>query len=191
MDHSATQLLEGAASVANTHRGGGKEHSCFNPSQKQGEEDKMKALTALLVVGMFATTVAMADDVDDVKAALQRYGTALDTGDANAWIQLHAAGNTRFSPGGGLLETFGSLEQQRKDRQGAFDAGLKLNVQSRHVEVSLYGNTAVSTRYGVGTVTQPNGTVVQLNNRITTVLIKQGGQWKIVHQHLSPVRLPQ
>ncbi len=30
----------------------------------------MKALTTLLVVGMFLTTVAMADDVEDVKAAV-------------------------------------------------------------------------------------------------------------------------
>ncbi len=45
----------------------------------------MKALTTLLVVGMFLTTVAIADDADDVKAALQRYMTALNAGDANAW----------------------------------------------------------------------------------------------------------
>ena len=151
----------------------------------------MKALTTLLVVGMFLTTVAMADDADDVRAALQRYMTALNAGDANAWIQLHAVGNTRFSTDNGLLQRSNSLEEQRKNLQAGFDAGLKLNVQSRHVEVSLYGNTAVSTRYGVGTVTQPNGTVVQLNNRITTVWVKQGGQWKIAHMHLSPVRLPQ
>ncbi len=151
----------------------------------------MKALTTLLVVGMFLTTVAMADDVDDIKAAIQRYYVALNSGDSNAWIQLHAAGNTSFGTDNGLLQRSDSLEEQRKNQQAGVDAGVKLNIQSRHVEVSLYGNTAVSTRYGVGTVTQPNGTVVQLNNRITTVWIKQGGQWKVVHQHLSPVRGPQ
>ena len=151
----------------------------------------MKTFTTLLVIGMFVTAVAMADDVDDVKAALQRYMTALNAGDANAWIQLHAVGNTRFSTDNGLLQRSDSLEEQRKNQQAGVDAGVKLNVQSRHVQVSLYGNTAVSTRYGVGTVTQPNGTVVQLNNRITTVWVKQGGQWKITHMHLSPVRLPQ
>ncbi len=51
----------------------------------------MKALTTLFVVGMFLTTVAIADDVDDVKAAIQRYYVALNSGDSNAWIQLHAA----------------------------------------------------------------------------------------------------
>ena len=151
----------------------------------------MKALTTLLVAGMFLTTVAMADDVDDLKAAMQRYHTALNAGDANAWAQHHTAENTRFSPGGQLLERFDSTEELRKPRQAAFDAGVRFNVQSRHLEISVYGDTAVTTNYGVGTVTQPNGTVVQLNNRITRVWIKQGGQWKQVHQHLSPVRLPQ
>ncbi len=134
---------------------------------------------------------ALADDVDDVKAAMQRYYAALTAGDAGALIQLHVAGNTSFSPDGGLLERFDSLEEQRKNQQAGVDAGFKLNIQPRHVEVSLYGNTAVSTRYGVGSLTLPDGTTEQLNNRITTVWVKQGGGWKVVHQHLSPVRLPQ
>ena len=152
----------------------------------------MKALTTPFVAGMFLTTVAIADDVDDVKAAVQRFYAALNAGDAGALMRLHAAENTRFGPGGGLLETSDSLEEQRKDRQAEFDAGLKYNLQARHIDVRVYGNsTALATFYGVGTITQPNGTTFQVNNRITRVWIKQGGQWKVDHSHLSPVRLPQ
>ncbi len=151
----------------------------------------MKALTTLLVVGMFLTTVAMADDVDDLKAAEDSYYAALNAGDANAWAQHHAARYTRFSPGGQLLERFDSVEEIRKPRQAAFDAGVKFNVQSRHLEISVYGDTAVTTNYGVGTVTQPNGTTGQVNNRITRVWVKQGGQWKADHSHLSPLNTPQ
>ncbi len=152
----------------------------------------MKALTTLLVIGMFTTAVAMADDVDDLKAAVLRHYAALNAGDANALIQLQLAGNTSFGPGGALLETSGSLEEARKDRQAEFDAGLKYNLQARHIDVTVYGNsTAVTTHYGVGRITFPDGTTGQPNNRITRVWIKQGGQWKAVHNHLSPVRLPQ
>ena len=152
----------------------------------------MKALTTLLVIGMFATTVAMADDADDLKAAVRNNYAAMNSGDAGAWVQLQLAGNTTFGPGGALLETFDSLEERRKNQQAAFDAGLKYNLQARHIDVKVYGNlTAVTTHYGVGTITQPNGTTGQVNNRITRVWVKQGGQWKQVHQHLSPVRLPQ
>ncbi len=149
----------------------------------------MKTFTTLLVVGMFATAVAMADDVDDVKAAMQRSQVAANTGDAGTQILLE--GFTSFGFAGGLLERF-DLEEARKDRQAAFDAGLKFNLQDRHIEVRVYGNsTAVATSYRVGTITLPNGNTVRPNNRITTVLIKQGGQWKIAHVHNSPLRLPQ
>jgi len=152
----------------------------------------MKALTTLLVVGMFLMPVATADDVDDVKAAVLRHYAALNAGDANALLQLQLAGNTSFGPGGALLEQSDSLEELRKTRQAEFDAGLKYNLQARHIDVRVYGNlTALATFYGVGTVTQPNGTTFQVNNRITRVWIKQGGQWKVDHSHLSPVRLPQ
>ena len=151
----------------------------------------MKALATLFMVGMFATIVAMADDSDDVRAALQRYTSALTAGDASALMQLHAAENTSFGAGGGLLETFDSLEERRNSFQATRDSGLKLNVQLRHVEVSVYGDSAVTTSYAVGTVTQSSGTTVRVNNRLTTVWVKQGGQWKEVHRHLSPVRLPQ
>ncbi len=64
---------------------------------------EMKALTTILVVGMFLTTVAIADDVDDVKAAVQRFYAALNAGDAGALMRLYAAGSTSFGAGGGLL----------------------------------------------------------------------------------------
>ncbi len=152
----------------------------------------MKALTALLVIGMFATVVAMADDVEDVKAAGQRFYAALSAGDAGALMQLHASASTSFGPGGGLLETFDTLEERRNSFQATVDAGVKLNIQGRHIDVRVYGNsTAVATSYGVGTITRPDGTTFRVNNRITAVLIKQGGQWKVAHQHISPVVLPQ
>ncbi len=152
----------------------------------------MKALGTLLVVGMFLTTVVIADDVDDVKAAVLRHYAALNAGDANALLQLQLAGNTSFGAGGTLLEQTDSLEEGRKTRQAEFAAGLKYNLHARHIDVRVYGNlTAVATYYGVGRITFPDGTTAQPNNRITTVLIKQGGQWKVVHRHLSPLRLPQ
>ncbi len=152
----------------------------------------MKAWTTLFVIGMFATAVAMADDVDDVKAAAQRLYAAWNAGDVGALMQHLVAGRTEFGPGGGLLERYDSLEEQRKALQASVDAGYKRNLQARHIDVRVYGNsTAVATNYRVGTITNPKGTTVQVNHRVTTVLIKQGGQWKIVHAHYSPLSTPQ
>ncbi len=152
----------------------------------------MKAWTTLFVIGLFATAVAVADDVDDVKAAVQGDFVSRNSGDAYAYAQSFLEGFTRFGFGGQLLEQVDSLEELRKDRQASFDAGVKFNLQDRHIDVSVYGNsTAVVTSYRAGTITQPSGRIVRPNNRITTVLVKQGGQWKIAHVHDSPLRLPQ
>ena len=143
----------------------------------------MKALTTLFVIGMFATAVAMADDVDDVKAEMERYFAALNAGDTNGYIQ-HFAPETSAFVGTGLMSHADSLEEQRRAFQASLDDGLKRNLQLRHLEVKVYGNTAVTTGYVVGTTTF-NGTTNQTRAQRTAVLIKQGGQWKEVHQHRS------
>ena len=150
----------------------------------------MKALTTLFVIGIFLMPAVLADDADDVKAAVQRHYAALNAGDASALMQLHAAEGTRFGPRGELLEKLDSREE-RRNQQAVFEAGPKYNLQARHIDVRIYGSsTAVATSYGVGSLTFSDVTT-QVNNRITAVLIKQGGQWKVVHRHISPVVLLQ
>ena len=152
----------------------------------------MKTLmVTLTVMGMFLTTVALGDDADDVKAALNGHYAARNAGDADAYVQLHSPKRSNFGLGGQLLNKSASLENQKNNLQAAFDAGRKYNLQLRHLEVEVYGNAAVATGYLVGTVTQPDGTTRQVATRRTVVLIKQAGQWKTVHGHSSPLRLPQ
>ena len=143
-------------------------------------------ITTLAIVVMFTTAVVMANDVEDVKAAEDNYYAAMNSGDARAWAQSRLSEeSTRFGPGGALLEVFGSLEEQEQNRKAEFDAGLKYNLRARHRDIRVYGNTAVVTLYGVGTV----GNNTQVNNRITRGWGKQGGQWKMVHAHLSPLTI--
>ncbi len=150
----------------------------------------MKALTTLLVVGMFLTTVAMADDVDDVKAAVERYVAALNAGDANVYVQSRMPEYSVFA-GGGLIEKFHSLEEQRNGFQASVDSGVRRNRQLRHLDVKIYGNAAIVTGYMTGTTTTPDGTTQSLSSQRTGVWIKQGGQWKEAHRHSSPLRGPQ
>ena len=57
----------------------------------------MKALTTLIVIGMFTTAVAMADDADDVRVAVLRHYAALNAGDADAYIRSRAPQHSLFS----------------------------------------------------------------------------------------------
>ena len=150
----------------------------------------MKALTTLLVVGMLATTIAMADDSDDVKAAFLAMFVAVNAGDAGTMTQNHTPEYSTFNRGGGLLVVDTSLEEQRSSRQALFDA-IKINLQPRNVEVKVYGNAAVVTAYLVGSANPPNSDPQRWTDRRTGVWIKQGGTWKEVHMHQSSIRLPQ
>jgi ketosteroid isomerase-like protein len=150
----------------------------------------MKRLIAIAMVfagGMLQTSVTLADDVDDVKAAVLAYYAALNSGDVNAWVQLHLPGRTSFGPDGGLLVPATSLEEQRKNYQAQVDAGRRYNLQARHLDVQLYGDAAVTTNYSVGSVALPNGTPQAGTARVSRMWIKQVGQWKIAHVHVSPL----
>ena len=148
----------------------------------------MKALTTLLVVGMFLMPVAVADDADDVKAAVQSYIAAINAGNSSA-MNYRSAGRSSFNgPGGLLTRPTASLQEQKNDLDAQARAGVKRNYSITHMEVEVYGNTAVVTGYLTGSRTQPNGTVNQMRDRRTGVFVKQGGQWKEVHHHQSPLR---
>ncbi len=152
---------------------------------------RLVAALAVLAAGLVLTPVATGQDVDAIKKATLEHLATNNAGDAAGHVRHHLAGHSAFAPGGGLLEDFPSLERETEDRQANFDAGLKLNVEIRHLKVSVYGDVAVVTGYVMGTVTRPDGRTEQVNNRRTAVLIKQGGQWKEVHVHASPLTAPQ
>ncbi len=144
----------------------------------------------LLLAGMFLTAPVLADDAGDVKAAFLAMFVAINAGDAGTMAAHHTPEYSTFNRGGGLLVVDTSLEEQRSSRQALFDA-IKINLQPRNVEVKVYGNAAVVTAYLVGSSNPPNSDPQRWTDRRTGVWTKQGGTWKEVHMHQSPIRLPQ
>ena len=150
----------------------------------------MKQLIATLIViaiSLALNTTAVAGDVDDVKAATLEHFATLNAGNARAHVQHHMAGHSTYDAGGGLLEVSNSLSEETASLKAEFDSGLKLNLELRHLDVKIYGDAAVVTGYVVGTATSPDGVIEQSTNRRSAVLIKEGGKWKEVHLHMSPV----
>ena len=133
----------------------------------------MKAPTTLFVVGMFLTTPALADDVDDVQALELEHLAALNAGNVDGYVNHHAEGRNAFLPFG-FLDT-DTREEQRKNRQATLDAGIKINNLHRHLEVKVYGNAAVVTGYVLGTRTSPDGRSTQRVLRRSAMWIKQDG----------------
>ena len=143
-------------------------------------------ISTLFVIGVFLTPAAMADDVADVKAAVQSYFAAINSGNAAAVVRYRIPEYSVFV-GGGLIDRSSSIAQQRADFQALTDTGREVDLRIQHLEVRIYGNTAVFTGYVTGTNTLSDGTVIPSRQQRTGVWIKQGGQWKEVHRHASPL----
>ena len=142
----------------------------------------------LLVVGLFLTNVSFAGDVEDIKKSTMEHFATQNAGDAKAHIAHHMPYLTAFGGGGSLLNVRHTREEQVKRLQATFDAGTKFNLEIRHLDVKVYGKAAVVTGYVIGTVTNPDGTTQQTRARRTAVLIKEGNDWKEVHNHISPIK---
>lgn len=147
---------------------------------------KYIAVIVSLAVGLVFTNTSIAGDVDDIKKITLEHFATLSSGDVEAHVAHHHKGHTTFAADGSLLQVDDSQDEEKKNLQATLDAA-KLNLQVRHLDVQVYGNTAVVTGYVVGTSTPPDGMPQQVMNRRTAVLIKQGNQWQEVHVHNSPV----
>lgn len=144
-------------------------------------------LTMIFVCGVILSNVAWAGDVEDIKKATLEHFATLNAGNVAAHIEHHLQGHTTFGGDGGLLSVGNSLEEEKNIMQADVDAGFKNDLSVTHLDVKVYGNTAVVTGYLVGTSTEPDGKTEQVMIRRTAVLIKKGNKWKEVHLHSSPV----
>ncbi len=144
----------------------------------------------VLLEGLLLSTGVQAGDVEDIIALEQDHYLARNTGDLDTWVQYHLPERDGFGPGGGLLNQGTSAEEEKRSLKAQLDAGMKYNHRLLHVEVKVFGDTAITTGYVVGSSTSPNGTTRQVMMRRTGVVVKRNGQWKELHNHLSPVVAP-
>lgn len=121
--------------------------------------------------------------IQEVQQAQAAFLTALNQGDVAAILRLNQPGGDTFYLDNDLL--FPDPDQTAWE--GAFAAGLKYALQSRHEEIKVFGQCAVVTGYLVGTVTVPGGTVLRQTWRTTMVWVQTAGSWRNQHVHLSPL----
>ncbi len=147
----------------------------------------MKKLNLLIILGLVftASTTALADDVADIKATMEKHFVTINAGDSAGHIAHHKAGNSSFGADGGALAVNDSLDEETADLQATFDDGTKFDFKLEDVEVAVYGDTAVVTSLQTGTVTTPDGKTAKVKNRRTAVVIRDGSDWKEVHSHIS------
>jgi len=144
----------------------------------------------IFLAGLLLTSGVQAGDVEDIIALEQGHYLARNAGDLDTWVDYHLPERDGFGPAGGLLSQGTSAEEEKSSLQAQLDAGMKYNHRLVHVEVKIYGDTAITTGYVVGSSTSPDGTTRQVMMRRTGVVLRTNGQWKELHNHLSPVVAP-
>ena len=146
----------------------------------------MKTLISLGLLGLLLTTAALAGDVEDVTAAEMDSRVQEMAGNVDGYFKYKGSTYTIFPPTGGFLST-GS---RREQAQARFDAGMKFDMTTRNYDVKIYGDTAVATYYTVGTVQRSAESEPEWwNLRMTSVWVKEAGQWKLAHRHESHLAL--
>ena len=147
----------------------------------------MKKLNQMIILGLIltASASAMADDVADIKSAMEKHFVTFNAGDAAGHIAHHMARNSSFGPEGGALAVNDSSEEEIAELQASFDEGYKFDFQLVDLDVAVYGDTAVVTSLQTGTVTTPDGKTEKVKNRRTAVVVRDGSDWKEVHSHIS------
>ena len=146
----------------------------------------MKSMIAVLtlVVLPFAPGIAVADDEEDIIAAVLDYISGWNDGDAAKVAQYMLPDATAFQQGNNLA----AAPFNQAALQSNMDNGTSFNLQFRNMKVQVYGDTAVFTAYEVGNIAFANGFTNSGPWRYTAVLVKQDGVWKQAHRHASPLR---
>ena len=133
---------------------------------------------------LFVATVARADDASDVKAAEVAFNAADNAGNIEAMFRLSLPDQTVFGSRGGRLGV-GWTEESKKRRQAEFNAGRKIDYRIEELEVRVFGDTAVTTFYRIGTVKELNEAAKPSHLRISGVWVRQADGWKLAHRHES------
>lgn len=139
------------------------------------------------LAGMAAAPVALADDVDDVMAVVQRYADL--EGDLEAQTSLIRDDRVMIT---NVRQTDQAMNMAvqiaaRKANEAANGGPTQFFTSTESPVVRIYGNVAVASFVRLFTVI-PHGQPA--NNTpplwFTLVLVKEGGDWGIAHSHVSP-----
>ena len=144
-----------------------------------------RVLSALLAILVLWTAPALADDADDVRAAIEQHYYLFQTGDLEASVaKYHLDDFTMFLADGGVLwETdFAAVAE----RMGAAVDFPRIKVRMTDFKAQIYDDVAVVTFYLVGTYGEGDETR-PVTNRVSAVWVKVGDEWKEAHHHESPL----
>jgi ketosteroid isomerase-like protein len=123
------------------------------------------------------------DDATQIKDCVFQYLALLNAGDVAARANCYLSEFTSFDADGRPLKSNG-LDW----RAAVSEPGQTYDLRCRDLRVYIHRDTAIATAYLVGTVTTPHSSsATRVSGRSSWVHLRQNGEWKIAHTHLSPL----
>ena len=120
----------------------------------------------------------------EVKDAVMDIIAGFNSGNVDQIERRLAPRPNRFRGEGGFLTSFIDSAEVRQALQGGF----KFKFEVYNLEAAVYGDSAITTFFMQGTITPRNGAPrTEGPWRTSYFWNKQGGAWKLVHAHQSPL----
>ena len=89
--------------------------------------ERLMTLLTVFVMGIFLTTAAEAQAVEEVKAAYLQHIANTNSGNVDGFVDQHLAGHSAFGRTGALLSRYDSIEEERRGVRASFEAARQLN----------------------------------------------------------------
>lgn len=143
--------------------------------------------TILLVVCCFAVSIQVAAAQEAaVRAAMEESLAAWRDQDFEKLGSFYAERVRGFMLDGGFLITGFSIEAL----QAAAEMGVAFQVEPQEVEIMMVDDgVAVAVAILEGSVTLPGGTPQEGTWRYSETRINEGGVWKVLQYHFSPLEM--
>lgn len=155
----------------------------------------LRLLTSALLAGYWlsgcagpnraASQPAHARELAQIRQRLEQIMAAAESKDFNRLDSYHLY-NQKFSKFAGSSPNRLDAELARKGEHDGLGAAQGLKMRADALKIDLFGQTGIATfilEYSVDSV----GQRIYRKDRATLVFVRDGGEWKIAHEHLSTI----
>lgn len=138
-------------------------------------------ILTLLVVPQFA----LGSDVDDLKAAVERFVQAFNSLDAGTVAEMAHPGLVVYNNVSPFPFVYSNTAAFEEDIQDYFSGLESLNYDLYNPQYMVVGNTGVMWGHETGTANTKEGLEDIVYFRVTMTFIKSDGNWRVLTIHLS------
>ena len=123
---------------------------------------------------------------DQIEQRLQQVIVAAETKDFDRLDSYHLYGPkfTKFT--GTSSERLNAAAGRDGEHKG-LGAAKGLNMKADALKIDMFGNVGVAT-FILDYSFESGGQTIRRRERTTMVFVKDAGEWKIAHEHLSPIK---